>query len=101
MFVNGVNALGYGQNKTYETNLRAYFCRPGCSRPVRGPCVCRAGGRTCFGASRHHGLRPDPPATLSHHGVVGGAVAVVLGLIVDYLRGCWRNGINMNGSCGC
>src|SRR4029453_4991513 len=56
-----------------ETNLRSYSRRPGCSRPVRRACACRAGGRARFRASRHHGPRPDPPATLGRHGRYTGA----------------------------
>src|SRR5262249_22692420 len=66
--------MGYGQNKThetnqtYETNLRFYSRRPCCSRPVRGACARRAGGSERFRSGRHDSLRSDSPATLGHHG---------------------------------
>jgi Family of unknown function (DUF6223) len=71
--------MGYGQNKTYETNLRSYSRRPGCSRPVRGACACRAGGRARFGASRHHGLRPDPRRLWATTVAVLALIGVVIG----------------------
>src|SRR5262245_58553876 len=66
-----VNAVK--RNKIYETKLRSYSRRPGCGCPVRGACTCRTGGDAPFRAGRHHGLRPDPPATLGHHGRCAGA----------------------------
>src|SRR5262245_59084836 len=57
----------------YETNLRSYSRRLGCSRLVRGACACRAGGRARFRADRHDGLRPDPTPTLGHYGLCAGA----------------------------
>jgi Family of unknown function (DUF6223) len=62
-----------------ETNLRSYSRRPGCSRPVRWACACRAGGRARFRASRHHGLRPDPRRLWATTVAVLALVGVVIG----------------------
>lgn len=59
--------------KIPETNLRSYCRRLGCRGPVRGAGACRAGGRARCGAGRHHGLWPDPQATLGHHDRRAGA----------------------------
>src|SRR5262245_37606419 len=62
-----------GKKEFYETNLRSYSCRPGCSRPDRRAGACRVGGRECFRASRRHGLRGDSSATLGYCGCGAGA----------------------------
>ena len=89
----------YGQNKTYETNFRSYCRRLGCSRPVRRACACRVGGRARFRASRHYGLRPDPPATWATTADVLALVGVVIGGLALRRSSAGRIG-NGNGRMG-
>ena len=63
----------------HEANPRSSSRRAGGSGSARGTGAPRAGRRARVGTSRHHGLRPDPPATVVHPAAALALAGVVLG----------------------